>query len=208
MISSCDNLNKSSLGLLAVMPFRVSRGIVAERAKGFLSAIMKLTEKDKARFWKLVNKFGSVQKHTPNLGRCWEWIGSKGGPTKYHQYGSFWANGKLNKASRVSFYITFGKFKEHLFVLHKCDNPGCVRPSHLELGDQKKNMQDCLKRGRINNSKGSKCSWSKLTDKNIVEIRKLSCEGIGQSELGRRFGVSQTNIRDICRRRIWRHIIP
>lgn len=37
------------------------------------------------------------------------------------------------------------------FALHRCDNPSCVNPRHLYVGDQTQNMQDCVQRGRLRN---------------------------------------------------------
>src|SRR5262249_18430785 len=34
-------------------------------------------------------------------------------------------------------------------ALHHCDNPPCVNPAHLYVGDAKQNMQDKIDRGRV-----------------------------------------------------------
>ena len=81
------------------------------------------------RFWEKVEI-------TPH---CWEWTASK-----RHHYGQF--DTKL--AHRIAWELVFKYIPEGMQVLHSCDNPGCVRPSHLFLGTQKDNMVDMMKKGR------------------------------------------------------------
>jgi hypothetical protein len=85
-------------------------------------------------------------------------------------------------------------------VLHKCDNPSCVNPDHLWLGDQCDNLTDMTKKGRRSCQAGPLNNSSKLTWKQVAEIR-MSSET--QVSLGRRFGVHQTTISDIKRHKTY-----
>lgn len=78
----------------------------------------------------------------PNSG-CWIWIGpifnKRGG------YGAFIhrpSNSYMKRAHRVSYELYCGQITKEQHVLHKCDNPICVNPDHLFLGDQASNMED------------------------------------------------------------------
>lgn len=86
------------------------------------------------RFWEKVIKTDC----------CWMWLASKD-PSGY---GTILYLGKVHKAHRLSYQLKFGDFDSNLRVLHSCDNPSCVNPSHLFLGTQSDNMQDMVKKGR------------------------------------------------------------
>lgn len=147
-------------------------------------------------FWSQVNKNGSIPMHCPELGNCWEWTGSLR-PNGYGQYGK-----KRLKAHRVAWEITYGEMPKE-FVLHKCDNPKCVNPEHLFLGTQQTNMDDKVSKGRQN--KGETSYLHKLTDKEVVEIRyRYENEKITQRELGIEYGVTQSAISDVTRRKNWK----
>lgn len=78
---------------------------------------------------------------------CWTWSGStdsKGYPQMRHE-------GRLRFVSHLSL-IASGREREHgrLVARHKCDNPGCVNPEHLEWGSQADNVCDMHERGRAN----------------------------------------------------------
>lgn len=79
------------------------------------------------RFWCKVNKFGKQTSRVRT--RCWEWTGAKqaGG------YGRFW-DGEKRVLAHVWSWTTLlcmsvPPSKE---LDHRCHNPSCVRPSHLE----------------------------------------------------------------------------
>ena len=75
---------------------------------------------------------------------CWIWMRSRD-PRGYGQLG---VDGKITRAHR-HFYATYvGPIPEEMFVLHKCDIPACVNPTHLFLGTQADNMSDMVAKGR------------------------------------------------------------
>jgi hypothetical protein len=79
---------------------------------------------------------------------CWEW---QGGLNK-DGYGIF--NMIKLTRSRLAHRICFAYFKpdeysDDLFALHKCDNPKCVNPEHLYMGDNYDNAQDRMERKRF-----------------------------------------------------------
>lgn len=81
---------------------------------------------------------------------CWEWVGCK----YHHGYGQY----GREYAHRVMWEWKHGEPPAMgLLVLHSCDNPSCVNPDHLYLGDQKKNMSDCAARGRIHYARKTHC---------------------------------------------------
>ncbi len=85
----------------------------------------------------------------PNSG-CWLWTGALDG----HGYGQLAMSvGKKKLATHVSLELV-GKprpFPEAC-ARHKCDNPICVNPDHLEWGTMKANTQESIARGRADMS--------------------------------------------------------
>ncbi len=75
---------------------------------------------------------------------CWEWTGA----VSNKGYGRFNFRGVNTQAHRVSFILAVVDIPEGEQVCHKCDNPKCVRPSHLFLGTNSDNQQDSVSKGR------------------------------------------------------------
>lgn len=74
---------------------------------------------------------------------CWEWTGA----TDRDGYGVFNYAGKSHRANRVALLLD-GRDPGEKFACHSCDNPRCVRPSHLFIGTNQDNMQDMVAKGR------------------------------------------------------------
>jgi hypothetical protein len=102
------------------------------------------------RFWEKVNKNGPIL--VKRLGKCWVWTASIDGGG----YGliGLGPGKKVGKSGRVAWELQFGPIPEGMCVLHKCDNPCCVRGSHLFLGTQKDNAVDRELKGRSNHPAG------------------------------------------------------
>ena len=70
---------------------------------------------------------------------CWLWTGG----VNADGYGIVWLDATRQAlAHRVSYALHYGINPRAQCVCHHCDNPSCVRPDHLFVGDQKANTQD------------------------------------------------------------------
>lgn len=87
---------------------------------------------------------------------------------------------------------------------HLDGNRGNNFISNLKWGTRKENAGDRRQHGT--NGEGEKNSFSKLTVTKVRDIRKRYQLGETQVSLGRRFGVSQTNISLVLSRKTWGHV--
>lgn len=137
------------------------------------------------------------KKHYIKLGPddCWIWTGYK----NKKGYGRFYYQGKLESAHRIAFMFESGiPLQECGFVLHKCDNPPCVNPSHLFSGDAQINADDCKSKGR--HCFGVRNGRAKLNPRSVLQIR-LSAEPT--SVLANKYGVSSRAINKVKRGESW-----
>lgn len=78
------------------------------------------------------------------------------------------------------------------------------RLDNLCYGSPADNYADRLRHGT--DGRGSRCGTAKLTEVEVLEIRRLYAAGMTQRELAIRFRSFEGNIEKICRRVTWRHI--
>lgn len=121
-------------------------------------------------------------------GECWVWIGSRS-PAGY---GALSYGKRVQAAHRVAWERANGAIPLGLCVLHKCDNPPCVNPSHLFLGTRADNIADCIKKGRFFKPR------VRLNDDAVRHIR-ISTET--QEELAKKYGVAIPTINHIKNRK-------
>lgn len=138
----------------------------------------------------LKEKLKAYSKVSPS--GCWEWQRSRAGKG----YGQISVgNQKQDYAHRVSYSLYHGPIPEGYVVRHKCDNPCCCNPDHLEVGSQKDNMQDCKERGRMSYppvKTGKENNKTKLSDADLHIIRTSD---LPLNQLAEMFNVTTQAIR-------------
>lgn len=104
-------------------------------------------------------------------------------------------------AHRAMFDIVHGFLPR--VVMHTCDNPPCVNPNHLKAGTQADNVADRVSKGRCGDHTGTANGRAKLTEKEVIEIRKSEDS---TKALSHKYGVNISSIRMIKRRETWAHV--
>lgn len=157
---------------------------------------MKIDKETEVRFWH------KVRLDRGNGLGCWEWVGAQ----DEKGYGSFRIGESTYKAHRIAWMLMYGDPED--CVLHRCDNPPCVRPTHLFAGSVADNNRDRALKGRSAQAPttvGVECNFAKLNDDAIREIRAI---GYSESQeiVGARYGVTGSTICNIRRGRAWKHV--
>ncbi len=145
---------------------------------------------------------------------CWLWIGARcsGG---YGCIGVRDARGawSVEPAHRIAWELFKEPIPEGMHVLHDCEHlhvedprgsRRCVNPEHLWLGTRSDNAVDMTRKGRrfVPDQYGEKNGSAKLTNKHVAKMRDLYARGgVSQSAVARHFGVSQTQVSRIVRRK-------
>jgi len=164
----------------------------------------------------LVSRFWAKVKKSPG---CWVWTGSR----LATGYGRLKARGKHYGAHRMAYELTFWAVPSGMCVLHRCDNPPCVRPDHLFLGSNRDNVADKVAKGRQargdthgsrtrpdrvprgerngahlhpeTRPRGERVNTSRLTRKQVLEIRALvQSRNATQRAIAERLGVNRMTI--------------
>ena len=138
---------------------------------------------------------------------CLEWMGRR----NKQGYGTM----RGQYVHRLSWMLRCGPIADGECVLHHCDNPSCVKavadergPAHLFLGSRADNMVDMWSKGRgtVPKLRGSAHHAAKLTERDVLVIRRELEARTPLSVLAKRYSVSISTISLVRRGRIWRHV--
>lgn len=148
------------------------------------------------RFWSKVEKTDG----------CWNWRGAR--LRRPHDgslsYGVFNLDGRSQPAHRVAWQLLNGPIPEGKWLLHDCDNQGCVRPDHLYVGTHADNTRDAVMRRRMESGEDR---WNhRLRPVDVVAIRAMAAAGIATETIGPLFGVSGRTARNVVARKAWQSV--
>lgn len=147
------------------------------------------TERDLLNFWRRVDKSGN----------CWLWTGAT---FDERGYGVFTLRRRAVRAHRFIWHAVSGQnIPDGMVVRHRCDNPRCVNPEHLELGTQQENVADRQARDRT--ARGEVNGNSKLTSSQVLAIRS---DLRGARPVAKCFCVSRSIVQKIRQRKVWGHV--
>jgi hypothetical protein len=164
-------------------------------AKGRADRTKKIKQTAEERFWPRVNKTEG----------CWLWTGTRDGGG----FGYFRSERQRIKAHRFSWILSFGPIQPGKVVIRNCSNILCVRPDHLFVGTQRENIAHATAKGRMSTTPkiwGEQHNFVKLKSAQALEIRAVAAQGVAPADIAAKFGVTQSNICYIVRRKTWKHL--
>lgn len=159
------------------------------------------------RFWAKVDKNGPTPMHRPELGPCWVWMGARHPFGHGHMYVQ---KGKYARVHRLSFFLEYGRWPNPC-ACHECDNPSCVRPSHIFEGTHADNNRDMSRKGRhFTRTKPERCArgerhgMRRLSWKTVQEIRKRLNAGESQYRIAEEYKIAQPHVSRIHLKQVWK----
>lgn len=131
---------------------------------------------------------------------CWNY---QGGLNKGR--GVCTVGGKSWIAPRLSYHLFVAPIPKGLNVCHECDNPQCIRPSHLWVGTTQDNVDDRERKGRGRRLHGEDSPRTKLTAEQVTRLRARRAGGMYTlQELSDLYGISKAQVSLICSGKKWK----
>lgn len=101
---------------------------------------------------------------------------------------AFW-NNKHVLLHRHVYEENYGTIPDGLVVRHKCDNPSCINPAHLEIGTHAENSQDKVDRQR--SPAKERNGNAKLSQEQVDEIKNST---LSYAEIQEKYGISRGHV--------------
>lgn len=146
-----------------------------------------MTERE--RFWKKVVVRADDE--------CWRWTGASN-PGGYGRFRLTSEGNRIVPAHRWAYEQRYGPAPKELHILHRCDNPRCVNPSHLFVGTPQDNVTDKMVKGRS--------KLNKLTEEQAIYAMARLLVGERATRIARDFGVDRSTISHLWGGSTWKHL--
>jgi hypothetical protein len=105
---------------------------------------------------------------------------------------------------RLVLEVWVGPCPKGLICCHSNGCPWDNRVENLRWDTYQSNSDDSLRHGT--RATGSRCGATKLSEGEVIEIRRLRAKGVSFGDLAASFDVTTDNIKAIVYRRSWRHL--
>lgn len=155
-----------------------------------------------------------IKNNTLKTPKCFLWTGY----TDPGGYPLLYIDGKKRLVTRYVWEQKYGQIPPTLVIRHRCNNPPCIRISHLRKGTQKDNMQDAVQSKRIASGlrHGTKTSPesirigeenpnARLTKLQVLWILRNKGK-ISERAMAKKLSVSRGAVNWITSGRGWRHL--
>lgn len=184
--------------ILRQLGLRVDAQVLERLKRERLSRRERLLKQDGAKICHaerpIEKSLATILSHIQPGDGCWIW----NGPRDADGYGITYITGKCWRAS--------GDIPTDQCVLHRCDNPPCVRPDHLFVGSHSVNALDAFAKGRRVAPRPN-CLF---TEEQVIQIRKRyqfrdpknNCTAIASD-----LGVKKHAVWEVVSRRSYNHIV-
>jgi hypothetical protein len=143
--------------------------------------------------------FAKVDKRGPD--DCWPWTASR----YRNGYGQFGVSKTQRSvlAHRFGYELLVGPIPPGQRVCHTCDNPPCQNPAHWFLGTAADNSADMVAKGRGNPVRGARHGAARLTEADVVEIRRRHQAGESGRDIAADYGLAVAYVSRIATGRRW-----
>lgn len=160
------------------------------------------------RYWPKVDRNGPVPAFGPDRSRCWLFTAGahKGEYGLFHIHdGERWRIELAHRtAYRLAHGIAYGQLTPKQFVMHLCNNPGCVNPAHLRLGTARENAAYSVTTGRHGFRLPATNPRRSMSEGDIALIWRLHALGTPTRVIARRLGRTQGAAFFVLTGRTWR----